>query len=106
MDSISADHPGVTEALRGESGTTYLKQDKIEHVVAYSHITPTGWALITEEEWEMVTSPSLQLTQMAPLVIVPAFILALIALWFVASRIVQPLQKTRVQSCRAGMGRF
>jgi signal transduction histidine kinase len=106
MDSISPDHPGVTEALRGESGTTYLKQDKIEHVVAYSFIAPTGWALITEEEWEMVTSPSLQLTQMAPLVIVPAFILALIALWFVASRIVQPLQKLESKAAALAWGDF
>ena len=106
MESISPDHPGVTDALRGESGTTYLKQDKVEHVVAFSHITPTGWALITEEEWEMVTSPSLQLTQMAPLVIVPAFILALIALWFVASRIVQPLQKLESKAAALAWGDF
>lgn len=105
-ESISPDHPGVTEALRGESGTTYLKQDKVEHVIAYSPIPPTGWALITEEEWEMVTSPSLQLTQMAPLVIVPAFILAVIALWFVVSRIVQPLQKLESQAAALAWGDF
>jgi signal transduction histidine kinase len=106
MESISPDHPGVTESLRGESGTTYLKQGDVEHVVAYSFIAPTGWALITEEEWEMVTSPSLQLTQMAPLVIVPAFILALIALWFVASRIVQPLQKLESKAAALAWGDF
>jgi signal transduction histidine kinase len=106
VEGIYPDHPGVTEALDGESGTKYLKQDKLEHVVAYSPITPTGWALITEEEWEMVTSPSLQLTQMAPLVIVPAFILALIALWFVASRIVQPLQKLESKAAALAWGDF
>jgi signal transduction histidine kinase len=105
-DGISSDHPGVAEALRGESGTTYLNKDNIEHVVAYSTIAPTGWALITEEEWEMVSSPSLQLTQMAPLVIVPAFILALVALWFVASRIVQPLQKLEAKSAALAWGDF
>jgi signal transduction histidine kinase len=105
-EGIQPDHPGVAEALRGESGTTYLKKDNVEHVVAYSSIAPTGWALITEEEWEMVTSPSLQLTQMAPLVIVPAFILALVALWFVASRIVQPLQKLEAKSAALAWGDF
>lgn len=105
-EGIQPDHPGVVEALRGESGTTYLKKDNVEHVVAYSAIAPTGWALITEEEWEMVTSPSLQLTQMAPLVIVPAFILALVALWFVASRIVQPLQKLEAKSAALAWGDF
>ena len=106
MESLHPYHPGVSEALRGESGTTYVKQGEIEHVVAYSSILPTGWALITEEEWEMVTSPSLQLTQAAPLVIVPAFILALIALWFVASRIVQPLQKLEGKAAALAWGDF
>jgi signal transduction histidine kinase len=96
----------VAQALRGESGTTYVKQGNAEHVVAYSTIPPTGWALITEEEWEMVVSPSLQLTQMAPLVLVPAFILALIALWFVATRIVQPLQKLETKAAALAWGDF
>ena len=103
---ISADHPGVTDALRGESGTTYVKQDGVEHVVAYSVIKPTGWALLTEEEWEMVVSPSLRLTQIAPLVVVPAFILALLALWFVVSRIVQPLQKLESKAAALAWGDF
>src|SRR5215213_3536367 len=42
-ESIHPDHPGVEEALSGVSGTTYVKQDDIEHVVAYSYIMPTGW---------------------------------------------------------------
>lgn len=105
-ESIHPDHPGVSEALRGESGTTYLQQGNVEHVIAYSSISPTGWALVTEEEWEMVTSPSLQLTQIAPLVIVPAFILALLALWFVASRIVQPLQKLESKAAALAWGDF
>lgn len=105
-EHISVEHPGVAEALRGESGTTYTKQGDAEHVVAYSAIPPTGWALITQEEWEMVTSPSLQATQMAPLVIVPAFILALVALWFVASRIVQPLQTLEAKAAALAWGDF
>ena len=104
--NIPSDHPGVAEALRGESGTTYLKQDNVEHVVAYSSVTPVQWALITEEEWEMVTTPSLQITQMAPLVLVPAFLLALLALWFVATRIVQPLQKLETQAAALAVGDF
>jgi signal transduction histidine kinase len=105
-ENIPSDHPGVAEALRGESGTTYLKQGNVEHVVAYSSVSPVGWALITEEEWEMVTSPSLQLTQIAPLVLVPAFILALLALWFVATRIVQPLQRLETKAAALAWGDF
>jgi signal transduction histidine kinase len=62
--------------------------------------------LITEEEWAMVISPSLQLTQMAPLVIVPAFILALIAIWFGAKQIVQPLQKLESKAAALAWGDF
>lgn len=105
-ESISSDHPGVAEALRGEIGATYAREGKIEHVVAYSPVGPTGWALVTEEEWQMVTSPSLQLTQLAPLVVVPAFILALFALWFTASRIVQPLQRLEAKAAALAWGDF
>jgi len=106
QETLEPDHPGVTEALHGGSGVLYIKKDGTEHVVAYSPIESTGWALITEEEWEMVISPSLQLTQMAPLVIVPAFILALIALWFVAKQIVQPLQRLESKAAALAWGDF
>ncbi len=105
-ESLSSDHPGVTEALNGESGVLYVKKDNAEHVVAYSSIESTGWALITEEEWEMVVSPSLQLTQMAPLVLVPAFLLALMALWFGAKQIVQPLQRLESKAAALAWGDF
>lgn len=54
----------------------------------------------------MVASPSLQITQLAPLVIVPAFILALLALWFVVTRIVQPLQKLETKAAALAWGDF
>ncbi|MCG3141689.1 MAG: hypothetical protein HDKAJFGB_03005 [Anaerolineae bacterium] len=106
QESLEADHPGVMEALSGKSGVLYVKKDETEHVVAYSPIEAVGWALITEEEWEMVISPSLQLTQMAPLVMVPAFILALIAIWFGAKQIVQPLQKLESKAAALAWGDF
>jgi two-component system sensor histidine kinase UhpB len=103
---LSADHPGLAEALRGETGTAYIERENQEHVVAYSPVAVTGWALITEEEWQQVVSPSLQATQMAPLVLVPAFLLALLALWFVARRIVQPLQDLETRAAALAWGDF
>ncbi len=105
-ESLPADHPGVTEALAGQSGTHYVSSSGVEHVVAYSPIEPTGWALITEEDWQAVSSPSLRLTQMAPLVLVPAFILALFALWFGARQIVQPLQRLESKAAALAWGDF
>ena len=105
-EPLPPDHPGVAEALRGESGALYVQMGESEHVIAYSPITPTGWVLITEESWQEVVSPSLQMTQIAPLVIVPAFILALVVLWFVATKIVQPLQKLEDQAAALAWGDF
>ena len=105
-ESLPADHAGVAEALRGESGTRYIQVEDSEHVIAYSPIPSTGWALITEEAWQAVVSPTLQVTQMAPLVLVPAFILALFALWFGAKQIVQPLQRLESKAAALAWGDF
>jgi len=100
------DHTGVAEALRGESGTTYLKVDGGEHVVTYSPILPTDWALVIEEPWEAVANPLLNTTQLAPLVLVPVLLLALIALWFGARQIVQPLQELEARSADLAWGKY
>ncbi|HLO14689.1 MAG TPA: ATP-binding protein [Anaerolineales bacterium] len=104
--TLAANHPGVSEALRGESGTRYVRVGESEHVIAYSPVSPTGWVLITEESWRAVASPSLEMTQMAPLVLVPAFLLALIALWFGAKQIVQPLQRLESKAAALAWGDF
>jgi signal transduction histidine kinase len=104
--SLPAGHPGVAEALRGETGTKYVQVGNSEHVVAYSPIPSTGWALITEEDWQALVIPSLAATQMAPLVLVPAFILALFALWFGARQIVQPLQRLESKAAALAWGDF
>jgi len=105
-ESLPSDYPGVAEAVRGESGVLYVPVNNREHVVAYSPISIAGWVLIIEEEWEMVVSPSFQVTQMAPLVVVPAFILALVALWFGARQIVQPLQRLESKAAALAWGDF
>ena len=105
-ESLPADHPGVAEALRGESGTQYVVMSQAEHVIAYSPIPATGWALITEEEWGHVLSPSLQATQIAPLVFIPILLLALLALWFGTKQIVQPLQQLETRAAALAAGDF
>jgi two-component system sensor histidine kinase UhpB len=85
-------HPGIAEALRGESGATYIQVDKSEHVVSYAPIPALGWALVLEEPWETVATSTLRTTQMAPLVLAPVLLLTLLVLWFGLRQIVQPLQ--------------
>jgi signal transduction histidine kinase len=92
-DVQMSDHPGVQAALRGDTGSSYLPADDGEHVVAFSQIPQTSWALIIEEPWETVTSPVLDLSLIAPLVLVPVLGVMLIALWFGSRQIVGPLRE-------------
>ncbi len=100
------EHPGVADALRNESGTTYLTIDGEEHVVAFSPIAPVGWALVIEEPWRAVTDPLLRTTELAPLILIPVLVIALVALWFGARQVVQPLQSLEERATRLGWGDF
>jgi len=99
-------HPGVASALRGESGTTYVSGDEGEHVVAFSPITPVGWALVIDEPWRAVADPLLRTTEWAPLVLAPALIIALLGLGFGARQIVQPLQALEEKATALAWGDF
>ena len=105
-ENLFPDQTAVSKALDGESGIAYIERDGAEHVLTYSPISITGWALLSDEAWETVGTPSLQLTQVAPLVLAPAFLLALIALWFSARRIIQPLQKLESKAAALAWGDF
>jgi signal transduction histidine kinase len=100
------DRPGVAEALRGESGVTFASFDGEEHVIAYRPIPPLGWALIIEEPWEVVDNPLLRQTQAAPLILLPAFFFAVLALAFGLRQVVQPLQALEAQAALLGGGDF
>jgi signal transduction histidine kinase len=99
-------HPGVDEALRGEGGAMYRTVAGSEHVIAFSPVAPLAWALIVEEPWEAVDNPLLRQTQAAPLVLVPALIVALIALGFGIRQIIQPLRRLEQQANQLAWGRF
>jgi len=62
--------------------------------------------LLIEEPWDQVSSPILQTTHMAPLVMVPVLLLALLALFFGVRQIVQPLQALATQSSKLGWGDY
>ena len=99
-------HPGVAEALRGESGFTYVTAGGAEHVVAYSPVSPPGWALVTEEPWESVDTPYLRLTQFAPLILLPLLAFTLVALWFSLSQIIGPLRRLETRAAELAWGDF
>jgi signal transduction histidine kinase len=105
-DDLPFNHSAAAEALHGGSGIVYVQRDNVEHVVAYSPIPLAGWALLSDEAWKTVVSPSLQITQVAPLVLVPAFLLALLTLWFGARQIVQPLQRLESKASAVAWGDY
>ena len=101
-----ADHPGTANALRGESGVLFATFAGEEHVIAYRPIPPMGWALVIEEPWEAVDNPLLRQTQAAPLILIPAFAFAVLALVFGLRQVVQPLQALESRAASLGRGDF
>jgi hypothetical protein len=77
VSSDASSEPGATEALRGESGATFVTDDhQIEWVVAFEPVPSVGWGLIIAEPWEDVVNPLLRTSLLTPLVLVPAFVIA------------------------------
>jgi signal transduction histidine kinase len=99
-------HPGVADALRGESGTTYLSIEGDEHVIAFSPVTLVNWALVFEEPWRIVADPLLRTTELVPLILVPVLAIALIGLWLGIRQIVQPLQSLEQKATKLAWGDF
>lgn len=99
-------HPDIVLICQNQGGMTYVRVGKNEHVVAYSPIAPVGWGLVTEESWQSVESPLLQNTLIAPLVLVPVLLISLVALWFGARQVIQPLQKLEAEASQLSTGDF
>ncbi len=93
-----SESPGIQAGLRGEIGSLYLPAPDGEHVVAFSPVQPTGWALVLDEPWQSVISPALQFSQAAPLVLVPGLLITLTALWFGARQVIRPLRRLQQQA--------
>jgi signal transduction histidine kinase len=99
--------PGVTESLRGESGSVFVTDpDRVEWVVAYAPVPQTGWGLIIAEPWEHVVNPLLRTSLLTPLVLIPAVLIAVIVVIFGARRVIRPLQQLEAQAARAGQGDY
>jgi len=99
-------HTGVRPALLGEQGSSFVPGTDGEHVVSYSPVQPTGWALVIEEPWEIVSSPMLNLSLLGPLVLVPALLLTLVALWFGARQVIEPLRRLEAEADKLAAGDF
>lgn len=106
VTSASIDFPGVAEALRGETGTTFFEADDGEHVVVFSPVSPTNWALVIDEPWKEIASPLLRYSESGSLILVPIVIFALVAVWFATIKVIQPLRAFRGQAALFTQGNF
>ena len=93
-------------ALTGVSGTDSLISEGQEILIVFDPISPIGWAFIYGESWESVSNPLLRFTQSAPLLLVPVVLLALLALWFEARQIIQPLKKLGTEAAALSWGDY
>ena len=97
--------PGVAEALREESGTTFYSIDDGEHVVAFSPVELTEWALVIDEAWDSVASPILKYSESASLVLVPIVIISIYGFWLTSKKIIQPLNALQKQAAEFSDGK-
>jgi signal transduction histidine kinase len=107
IGSGAAAEPGMAEAMRDPTGTTFATdQDSLEWVVAYDAIPSVSWRLIVAEPWEDAVNPLMRTSLLTPLALIPAFVIAVTAIIFGARRIIRPLQQLDEQAKRAGQGDY
>jgi signal transduction histidine kinase len=107
LSDQSASHPGVAQALQGQSGTVYVKASNgDEHVTAFSPVPVVNWALITEESWESVSTPTLRFSQTAPLALVPTVVILLLALYLGVNQVVRPLRTLESKAATLASGDY
>ena len=107
FDALRVFASAISSALRGDSATTFVADpDQVEWVVAYAPVPDTGWGLIVAQPWEDVINPLLRTSLLTPLLLIPAFLIAIVAIVFGARRIIRPLQQLDAQAARAGCGDY
>lgn len=97
-------HDGVAEALAGNEGILFADAPDGEHIVAYTRIANTDWALLLEEPLNEVITMQLNSTLIAPLTLLPLLVMMLMALWFGGRQIVRPLQILAQRADAVGNG--
>lgn len=99
-------HPGVAEALNGESGVNTIPGSHGDQVTAFTFIPSAGWGLVLTENWEEIATPFLNTTQYTPLLTIPLLLLALVALFFGARQVIQPLQALAEKTVQLARGDY
>jgi signal transduction histidine kinase len=91
-------HQGVLAGLEGDSGVLYPHGNHGSHIISYAPIAPVNWVLMMDEAWQDASTPSLQLSQSIPLILIPVLLLAVIGLLVAVRWVILPLQQLSNQS--------
>ncbi len=78
-------------------------------VIAVGSVFAHQWEMrlhLSEEDYKIATDPALELTLVAPLVLIPPLLFAVAALWFAARQVVQPLQRLEQKAAALAWGEF
>ncbi len=75
-------------------------------IVVSSYVDELKWTLVAQESWQALTRPSLRLSLIAPLAMIPAVLLAMTVLLFGVTRIMLPLQHLGQSSVRLAWGDY
>jgi signal transduction histidine kinase len=98
--------PILEENLNKNEQVAYDRIDTENYIIAFSPIETTDWHLVYAESQTAIENPLLNSTLLAPLVLVPVFLLSLLALWFGARKIVCPLQSLENLAKELAWGNF
>jgi signal transduction histidine kinase len=102
-----AQHEGIAQALRGESGAAFHQDAQgNERVIGYAPIAQTGWGLVIEEPWADVVDPMFQYSILFPLVFLIVAMGALGAVYFGIRNVVRPLQDLVQAANRIAFGDY
>jgi len=89
--------------------TIILPLTLISVIIAVVSVVAHQWEMrlhLSEEDYRIATDLALELTLVAPLVLIPPLLFSVAALWFTTSQIIQPLQRLEAQAAALAWGNF
>ncbi len=89
--------------------TIILPLTLLSMVIAVGSIFAHQWEMrlhLSEEQYKLAADPLLELTLVAPLVLIPPLLFAVAALWFASKQIIQPLQRLEQKAAALAWGDF
>ncbi len=99
-------HPGVDEALNGESGAISEPFPDSIHLISYGPVESLGWAFVIEEFWDGGRFARLNLTLLIPLLLIPLVFIFFLIMWSTNRWVLKPLAILNSYAQEVGNGNY